>query len=239
MQTTAATPPSGGGVVHVERERRAQIRQRRVARTRSASVARSVVVGLARLPRQRRQRAREVLGVLARAARDLEHERPSAAARAQAPPRSAACCARRPGSPATAGKLPRVLTAPRPRQRARRSGCCASRDCLRGTRTRRCAACDRLAPAASSTSTAAPTSSRSSNVTVHSTVSAAVRVKRSIILTFSLERCGAVSARKFVVSTTSVSPSHQPRASPKYCFRLRAMCGRRSSGITRASWIIS
>jgi len=56
----------------------------------------------------------------------------------------------------------------------------------------------------------------SSKVTRHSTTSADRAVNRSIIFTCSVAPCGAVSGRKLVVSTTSVSPSHRPRASPRY-----------------------
>ena len=54
----------------------------------------------------------------------------------------------------------------------------------------------------------------SSNVTVHSRMSGEVAVKRSVMMVCSLPPWGAVSGRKLCVCTTSVLPSHQPRASP-------------------------
>ena len=44
---------------------------------------------------------------------------------------------------------------------------------------------------------------------------------------------------KFVVSTTSVSPSKRPRASPMYILIARRRAARPSSGTMRVSWIIS
>ena len=82
-------------------------------------------------------------------------------------------------------------------------------------------------------------------------MSSSVRVKRSVIFMFVVV---GVSPRgepgmptfvmppmplKFVVSTTSVLPSKCPRDSPIHCLMAGSSGPRPSTGITRASWIIS
>ncbi len=44
---------------------------------------------------------------------------------------------------------------------------------------------------------------------------------------------------RFVVSITSVLPSHRPRDSPSHCVIFGDSRGRFPSGMMRASWIIS
>src|SRR5687767_3718102 len=66
----------------------------------------------------------------------------------------------------------------------------------------------------------------------------AIRSMRSMMRRLSLVPyifgAGALSL-KFVVSTTSVFPSHRPRASPNQCRMLEGTCGRLSSGMMRTS----
>src|SRR5439155_18670944 len=87
-------------------------------------------------------------------------------------------------------------------------------------------------------------------VILYSTVSAAVRVKRSVMRMFSVDGFNGgepgtpalVSAGlplKFVLSTTSVLPSQCPLDSPKYCLIDESSTGRPSVGMMRASWAIS
>ena len=70
----------------------------------------------------------------------------------------------------------------------------------------------------------------SSSVTDHSTVSGPSGVKRSTIRSWSLEPRYGVLSVKLVVSTTSVSPSQWPRASPMYCRILGASADRDRAG---------
>ena len=81
----------------------------------------------------------------------------------------------------------------------------------------------------------------SSKWTDHSIVLAPTGLNRSVIVRYWLESRYAVWSVKFVVSTTSVSPSQWPRASPRHASRiLGLMCGRLSSaGLIRVSFTIS
>ena len=96
-------------------------------------------------------------------------------------------------------------TPPLPRH-ARRSGCCASRSCLRGRRTRRAADAD--PPSASSrTSTAWSRYPGRQRVIDQSILSAATGVNRSVSFIFGEPFRYAERGSKPVVSTTSVLPS--------------------------------
>src|SRR2546428_14162881 len=65
----------------------------------------------------------------------------------------------------------------------------------------------------------------SSIVNLYSIVSLSMRVKRSVILRVpGLALRKADSGLKLVLSTTSVSPSQWPRASPCHCWRLAETC---------------
>ena len=72
-------------------------------------------------------------------------------------------------------------------------------------------------------------------------MSGSMRVKRSVSFRSSL--CGilptASSSVKFVVSTTSVSPSKRPTDDPMYWRTPALACARPSSGMTRVSCSIS
>ena len=82
----------------------------------------------------------------------------------------------------------------------------------------------------------------SSTVTSYWSVLGPTRVKRSIVWRFSAEPLKSLKVlfgEKFVVSTTSVSPSQWPRESPCHWRTLSEKCGLPSRGITRTSWIVS
>src|SRR5213594_2560024 len=67
----------------------------------------------------------------------------------------------------------------------------------------------------------------------------AVRVKRSIRCSFSLDPRKLVRFVKFVVSTTNVSPSQCPTESPCHNRIFCGTCGRPSVEMTRVEWSIS
>src|SRR4051794_21054608 len=76
-------------------------------------------------------------------------------------------------------------------------------------------------------------------VTSYLKESGPLREMRSITCSFSLDTDMKALGLKLVVSMTSVSPSQWPCESPFHCFTAADGCGRSSSGMVRASWIIS
>src|SRR5438876_12396581 len=73
----------------------------------------------------------------------------------------------------------------------------------------------------------------SSIVTTYSSVFGPVRVQRSTKWRFSRDPMKSALGLKLVTSTTSVSPSHRPRESPKRCRMELGRCVLPLTGITR------
>ena len=73
----------------------------------------------------------------------------------------------------------------------------------------------------------------------YSITSSDTRVKRSVTLILSPDPWNGFLPLKLVVSTTRVSPSQRPRDRPIHCCRPGGGAAAPSSGMIRASWIIS
>ena len=75
----------------------------------------------------------------------------------------------------------------------------------------------------------------SSMVNWYASVSGPVRVYRSVIVSASLDPWYGALPLKLRISTTSVSPSQRPRASPSQEVMSSPTCGLSSVGTTRVS----